>query len=95
MVPGLILIIKPQNVWVPVFESVNLIIGLVAKVSQLGNVVVLNLGENCNFVHQLFAAAPLDGFDGDVLNGFFLAAFVDDGILATAHFLLDVIVIHF
>ena len=48
-----------------------------------------------HLIHQLLAPHSLHRLDCYVLDCFLLPSFVDDGVLAPAHFLIYVIVVHF
>ena len=55
---------------------------------------MIQVVEDTDFVHQLFAAATLDRLDSHVLYSLFLAPFVYYRVLAASYLLVDVIVIH-
>jgi hypothetical protein len=59
------------------------------------HIFVLQVVEDPDLIHQFLATTPLYGLDRHILNRLFLASLVDNGELASAHLLIDVIVIHF
>ena len=105
VVPSFIPIVEFYNIGVPIVKGgplrgrlfFILILsgaGALALDGEMGDMVGFYLLKYTNFVHELFPAASLHGFDGNVLNALFLSPFVHHRVFASAYFLLNVIIIH-
>ena len=78
----------------PINDSILRTPTIVLSLRLGGNVVILNLLEYSDFVHQLFSAASLNRFDSHIFDTLLFSPFVDNGVLSTADFFINVIIVH-